>query len=89
MAGLIKPSSGSITLDGKPIGKITPKQLARVLGLPPQILIQKKSGLRTVLEDSNNEFKKKAVRMIIHTAKIGVILFFNFSITSKSPQRSL
>ncbi|OZB93658.1 ABC transporter ATP-binding protein [Paenibacillus sp. XY044] len=36
MARLNKPSSGSITLDGKPIGKIPPKQLARVLGLLPQ-----------------------------------------------------
>lgn len=36
MARLIKPDSGSITLDGKPIGKIPPKQLARILGLLPQ-----------------------------------------------------
>lgn len=36
MARLIKPTSGKITLDGKPIGKIPPKQLARVLGLLPQ-----------------------------------------------------
>ncbi|GAE95116.1 iron compound ABC uptake transporter ATP-binding protein PiaD [Gracilibacillus boraciitolerans JCM 21714] len=36
MARLIKPSSGDITLDGKSIGKIPSKQLARVLGLLPQ-----------------------------------------------------
>ncbi|MBW4081454.1 ABC transporter ATP-binding protein [Paenibacillus sp. S150] len=36
MARLIKPVSGKITLDGKPIGKIPPKQLARVIGLLPQ-----------------------------------------------------
>ncbi|GBG07241.1 iron dicitrate ABC transporter ATP-binding protein [Paenibacillus agaridevorans] len=36
MARLIKPESGTITLDGKPLGKIPPKQLARVVGLLPQ-----------------------------------------------------
>lgn len=36
MARLIKSTAGKITLDGKPIGKIPPKQLARVLGLLPQ-----------------------------------------------------
>ncbi|MHA0856968.1 ABC transporter ATP-binding protein [Paenibacillus sp. CMAA1364] len=36
LARLIKPTSGTITLDGKPISKIPPKQLARVLGLLPQ-----------------------------------------------------
>lgn len=36
MARLIKPTSGRITLDGKSIGKIPPKQLARVIGLLPQ-----------------------------------------------------
>lgn len=36
LARLIKPADGSITLDGKPIGKIPPKKLARVLGLLPQ-----------------------------------------------------
>jgi len=36
LARLIKPASGKITLDGKPIGKIPPKQLARVIGLLPQ-----------------------------------------------------
>ncbi len=36
MARLIKPTSGQVTLDGKPITKIPPKQLARVLGLLPQ-----------------------------------------------------
>lgn len=36
LARLIKPTSGNITLDGKSIGKIPPKQLARVLGLLPQ-----------------------------------------------------
>jgi len=36
MARLIKPTSGQVTLGGKPIQKIPPKQLARVLGLLPQ-----------------------------------------------------
>ena len=36
MARLIKPTSGQVTMDGKPINKIPPKQLARVLGLLPQ-----------------------------------------------------
>ncbi|NQX61722.1 ABC transporter ATP-binding protein [Paenibacillus qinlingensis] len=36
LSRLIKPESGSITLDGKQIDKIPPKQLARVLGLLPQ-----------------------------------------------------
>lgn len=36
MARLIKPTSGQVTLDGKPIHKMPPKQLARVLGLLPQ-----------------------------------------------------
>lgn len=36
LARLIKPTSGKITLDGKPLSKIPPKQLARVLGLLPQ-----------------------------------------------------
>ncbi|WP_026672281.1 ABC transporter ATP-binding protein [Alkalihalobacterium bogoriense] len=36
MAKLIKPTSGQVTLDGKPIHRIPPKQLARVLGLLPQ-----------------------------------------------------
>lgn len=36
LARLIKPASGKVTLDGKEIGKIPPKQLARVLGLLPQ-----------------------------------------------------
>ncbi|CAI6060269.1 ABC transporter ATP-binding protein [Cohnella sp. JJ-181] len=36
MARLIKPASGEITLDGKPIGKYPPKQLARIVGLLPQ-----------------------------------------------------
>lgn len=36
LAKLIKPASGKITLDGKPISKIAPKQLARILGLLPQ-----------------------------------------------------
>lgn len=36
MARLIKPTSGQVTLDGKPINKIQPKKLARVLGLLPQ-----------------------------------------------------
>lgn len=36
LAKLIKPTSGEITLDGKQLNKIPPKQLARVLGLLPQ-----------------------------------------------------
>lgn len=36
MARLIKPTSGQVTLDGKPIHKIPPKQLACVLGVLPQ-----------------------------------------------------
>ncbi|THF81652.1 ABC transporter ATP-binding protein [Cohnella fermenti] len=36
MARLIKPESGKITLDGKPIDKFAPKPLAKVLGLLPQ-----------------------------------------------------
>ncbi|WP_127580491.1 ABC transporter ATP-binding protein [Paenibacillus koleovorans] len=36
LARLIKPTSGEVTLDGKSIGKIPPKQLARVVGLLPQ-----------------------------------------------------
>ncbi|WP_342507530.1 ABC transporter ATP-binding protein [Sporosarcina sp. FSL K6-2383] len=36
LARLIKPTSGKITLDGKPLSKIPPKQLAQVLGLLPQ-----------------------------------------------------
>lgn len=36
MARLIKPISGQVTLDSKPIQKIPPKELARVLGLLPQ-----------------------------------------------------
>ncbi|MGF7033588.1 iron complex transport system ATP-binding protein [Paenibacillus mucilaginosus] len=36
LARLIKPTSGKITLDGKPIETIPPKQLARMVGLLPQ-----------------------------------------------------
>ncbi|MDU2242223.1 MAG: ABC transporter ATP-binding protein [Paenibacillus sp.] len=36
LAWLIKPTSGNITLDGKPLAKIPPKPLARILGLLPQ-----------------------------------------------------
>ncbi|WNS42401.1 ABC transporter ATP-binding protein [Paenibacillus sp. MMS20-IR301] len=36
MARLIKPISGQVTLDGKPVSKIPAKQLARVIGLLPQ-----------------------------------------------------
>ncbi|MGO4537722.1 ABC transporter ATP-binding protein [Paenibacillus sp. 2TAB19] len=36
LARLIKPTSGTITLDDRPLGKIPPKQLARVVGLLPQ-----------------------------------------------------
>lgn len=36
LARLIKPASGKITLDGRPIGKIPSKELARIVGLLPQ-----------------------------------------------------
>ena len=36
LAKLIKPSNGSIALDGKDISKIPPKKLARILGILPQ-----------------------------------------------------
>lgn len=36
MARLIKPESGRITLDGKPIDQYPPKQLAKIVGLLPQ-----------------------------------------------------
>ncbi|SDM17644.1 ABC transporter ATP-binding protein [Sediminibacillus halophilus] len=36
LARLIKPISGKITLDGKAISKVPPKQLARIVGLLPQ-----------------------------------------------------
>lgn len=36
MARLLKPTAGQVTLDGKPIHKMPPKELARVLGLLPQ-----------------------------------------------------
>lgn len=36
LARLIKPVSGEIKLDGRPISKIRPKELARVVGLLPQ-----------------------------------------------------
>ncbi|WP_276354838.1 ABC transporter ATP-binding protein [Cohnella caldifontis] len=36
LARLIQPTSGQITLDGKPIRQIPPKPLARVIGLLPQ-----------------------------------------------------
>lgn len=36
MARLIKPTSGQVMLDGTPIQKIQPKQLARMIGLLPQ-----------------------------------------------------
>ena len=36
MARLIKPESGRITLDGKPIHQYPPKQLAKIVGLLPQ-----------------------------------------------------
>jgi len=36
LSRLIKPTSGKITLDGKPISKIPSKKLARVVGLLPQ-----------------------------------------------------
>ncbi|MDR2419067.1 MAG: ABC transporter ATP-binding protein [Treponema sp.] len=36
MARLLKPSSGEITLDGKKLAKIPPKQLARIVGMLPQ-----------------------------------------------------
>ncbi|AIQ50022.1 ABC transporter ATP-binding protein [Paenibacillus sp. FSL R7-0345] len=36
MARLIKPSSGTITIDGKPLAKIASKPLARTVGMLPQ-----------------------------------------------------
>ncbi len=36
MARLIKPESGQVTLDGKPISQYPPKQLAKIVGLLPQ-----------------------------------------------------
>lgn len=36
LARLIKPISGQVTVDGKPISKIPPKKLARVVGMLPQ-----------------------------------------------------
>lgn len=36
LARLIKPASGNITLDGKPVASIPPKPFARVVGLLPQ-----------------------------------------------------
>ena len=36
MARLIKPTSGKVTLDGKPIDRIPSKELARTVGLLPQ-----------------------------------------------------
>ncbi len=36
LAKLIKPSNGSIALDGKDISKFPPKKLARILGILPQ-----------------------------------------------------
>lgn len=36
LARLIKPTSGKITLDGRPISKIPSKELARIVGLLPQ-----------------------------------------------------
>lgn len=36
LARLIKPTSGTITLDGKPLGKLPSKPLARVIGMLPQ-----------------------------------------------------
>ncbi|MBU5674016.1 ABC transporter ATP-binding protein [Paenibacillus brevis] len=36
LARLIKPISGQVTVDGKPISKIPPKKLARVIGMLPQ-----------------------------------------------------
>ncbi|GIO35553.1 iron-dicitrate ABC transporter ATP-binding protein [Paenibacillus antibioticophila] len=36
LARLIKPISGQVTVDGKPIGKIPPKKLARIIGMLPQ-----------------------------------------------------
>ncbi|MDO3409783.1 ABC transporter ATP-binding protein [Saccharibacillus sp. CPCC 101409] len=36
LARLLKPTSGSITLDGRPIAKYPSKQLARIVGLLPQ-----------------------------------------------------
>lgn len=36
LARLIKPISGQVTVDGKPISKIQPKKLARIVGMLPQ-----------------------------------------------------
>lgn len=36
LARLIKPSSGTLTLDGKPLAQYPPKSLARIVGLLPQ-----------------------------------------------------
>lgn len=36
LARLIKPTSGTLTLDGKPLVKYPPKSLARIVGLLPQ-----------------------------------------------------
>ncbi|GIN13755.1 iron-dicitrate ABC transporter ATP-binding protein [Shouchella clausii] len=36
MARLLRPTSGNVTLDGKAINKMPPKQLAKVLGILPQ-----------------------------------------------------
>lgn len=36
LARLIKPISGQVTVDGKPISKIPPKKLARIIGMLPQ-----------------------------------------------------
>ena len=36
LSRLIKPSSGTITLEGKPLSQFPPKQLARIIGLLPQ-----------------------------------------------------
>ncbi|PLT48074.1 Iron compound ABC uptake transporter ATP-binding protein PiaD [Paenibacillus pasadenensis] len=36
LARLIKPSAGQVTLDGRSIGSIAPKQLARTVGILPQ-----------------------------------------------------
>lgn len=36
LARLIKPASGTVTLDGKPLAQFAPKALARIVGLLPQ-----------------------------------------------------
>lgn len=36
LAGLIEPASGTLTLDGRPLGRLAPAERARAIGLLPQ-----------------------------------------------------